>query len=103
MRPVVGRPDRQEAALALDHHGAGVERGRPDQRDAPRPTSLDLRADIFGAGAGLAEAAPGEQQPDPPIAGRWDLPLMAWPGFPQGPKPPSLLLPPGLEQLLDQL
>jgi hypothetical protein len=31
---------------------------------------FDLRADIFGAGAGLAKAAPGEQQPDPPITGR---------------------------------
>ena len=55
------RADRQETALTLDHHGAGVERGRPDQRDMARLAGFDHRADIFGAGAGLAETAAGEQ------------------------------------------
>src|SRR5438477_7910146 len=68
MRAPVGRPDREQAALALDHDCPGIERGRRDERDAARATCLDGGADIFGAGAGLAETAPGEQQPDAPIA-----------------------------------
>ena len=73
MRPFTGPADREEAAFALDHDGARIERGRRDQRDMPRLTRLDMSADKFSAGAGLAEAAPSEQQPDAPIAGRREL------------------------------
>jgi hypothetical protein len=45
-----------------------IERGRRDKRDAAGASRDDLRPDIFGAGAGLAEAAAGEEQPDAPIA-----------------------------------
>ena len=71
-RPLVGRRDRQDAAVALDHHIAGILGGWPDQGDAVG-ARLDPRPDIFGAGPGLAEAASGEQQPDPPIARRRQL------------------------------
>src|SRR5437868_14312298 len=64
------RPDRQETALALDHDAAGVERGRRDERDAARHARLDGGADEFGAGARLAETAPGEEQPDAPVPQR---------------------------------
>jgi hypothetical protein len=70
MRPFAKRADREETALALDHDGAGVERGRRDQRDPSRETLLDTCPNEFGAGAGLAEAAPGQQEPDPPVAKR---------------------------------
>jgi hypothetical protein len=68
--PLLGRPDRQNAALPFDHDIADIERGRRDQRDAPRQAELGTRPNKLGAGAGLAKAAPGEQQPDAPVAGR---------------------------------
>src|SRR5207248_7797474 len=58
---------------------ACVERGRRDERDAARLAGLDHGADVFGAGAGLAEAAPSQQQPDAPIAFRGFLRVERFP------------------------
>jgi hypothetical protein len=71
-RPLGGRRDRQDAAVALDHDVARILGGRPDQRDAAGAL-LDPRPDIFGAGPGLAETAPREERPHPPIARRRQL------------------------------
>ncbi len=79
-RPLARQPDIQNAAFAFDHDVAGVERGWRHQCDVPGQTGLDQCPNEFGAGAGLAEAAPGKQQPDPPVAGRRCL---------RGPRPPG--------------
>ena len=70
LRPVPRRRDRQQAAFAFDHHVAGIGGGRRDQRDVPRPVCRDALANELRPGARLAEAAAGEEQPDPPIARR---------------------------------
>ena len=70
MRPFTGRADREEPAFALDHDGARVERGRRDERDAARLAFLDTGTHVFRTGARLAEAAPGQEQPDPPVTRR---------------------------------
>jgi hypothetical protein len=74
--PLLRRADRQKPALALDHDAARIERGRRDERDAAGAFRDDLRPDKFGAGARLAKAAAGEEQPDAPIPFRRDLPAM---------------------------
>ncbi len=67
-RPPVGRADGEDAAFALDHHRARLGQRRADQGDAGRGVLLGHLAHPFGPGAGLAEAASGEHQPEPPFA-----------------------------------
>ena len=67
-RPFVDGADIEQAGLALDHDVPGVGGGGGDQGDA-LTALLDLGADPFGAGAGLAETAAGEDQPVAP--GSW--------------------------------
>ena len=67
------RRDRQQPALALDHHAARLGHRRADQRDPQPPVRLGARPHPFGARPRLAEAAPGEDQPHPPRARRRQL------------------------------
>lgn len=75
----VGPANGKDAAFALDHDIAPIGRGLGHQGDATaltgrqRAWTLDQAADPLGPGAGLAEPAPGQDQPGPPIAGRRQL------------------------------
>src|SRR5690606_26523428 len=75
----------EHPAVAFDHHVAHFGQARADQRD---PRAAVLAGDVahpFGARAGLAEAAPGADQPGPPALvrglARREL-LVARPAFP---------------------
>ena len=58
----------EDAGFAEHHHVAHVVGGRADQIDDRK--GLRPSPDRLGAGAGLAGAASGEDQPDDPVAGR---------------------------------
>ncbi|MDB5524872.1 MAG: hypothetical protein JWM58_2635 [Rhizobium sp.] len=61
--------DPPDAGNAVDHHFAGVGQRLGDQREPHR--FAGIRCDIvhpFGAGPGLARAAPAHHQPGPPVA-----------------------------------
>ena len=87
--PFVGAANGEDAAVALDHDVAGVGGGRGDEGNAARSIGSGLGADPFGAGAGLAPAAAGEDEPDEPVTAGGDL-GGAGPGGPvltPGPQP----------------
>ena len=79
-----GRGGRH-AAIPFDHDGADLGEARADKRDARRAVIARHVPDPFGARTGLAEAAPGADQPGAPdIFGavlRRQL-LVARPAFP---------------------
>ena len=62
-----------DAGLALDHDGLCFVRGARDQSDAAGFFVFNLRANPLGAGACLAKAAPGEDEPGVPVAIGWEL------------------------------
>jgi hypothetical protein len=67
---------RQDPAWPVDHHALDILDRRADQRDARARPAAGKVADPFGARARLAEAAPGHDQPHPPIAHRRALAVM---------------------------
>jgi len=71
----------EHPAVAFHHHVAHFGQARADQRD---PRIAVLAGDVahpFGPGAGLAEAAPGADQPGAPCLFGREL-LVARPAFP---------------------
>ena len=76
-RPLVPAMHRQQSGDALDHHLAHVVLGLADQRDmrgffgGERRQPQRLRANPFGAGAGLAGAAAADHQPGVPGFSGW--------------------------------
>ena len=72
-RSLARRGDRQQPALALDHHPPRLAQRGGDQRDPRGRIGLGDGADPFGARAGLAEAAPRHDQPQMPGLGRGQL------------------------------
>jgi hypothetical protein len=84
LRDAAWRCRGQEAAFALNHHAARLaQRGR-DQRNPCVGIGFGDPANPFCPGAGLAKAAPGQDQPDlPGMPGRQlggarpQLPVMA--------------------------
>jgi len=82
-RATAWRAHGQQPGFALDHHRARfAQRGR-DQRDPHAGVEVGPGADPLAARAGLAEAAPGHDQPGPPLAGGRHL----LPARPEGPVP----------------
>ncbi len=71
----------EQPAFALDHHPAHFAKARPDQRDPRLGIVPGEVADPFCARPGLAEPAPGTDQPDPPFAIGRQL-CVARPAFP---------------------
>ena len=72
-RSLARRGDRQQPALALDHHPPRLAQRGGDQRDPRGRIGLGDGADPCGARAGLAEAAAGHDQPQVPGLGRGQL------------------------------
>ena len=70
---LVGVAHGEDAAVALDHDVAGVGGGRGDEGNAAGVVGFGLGADPFGAGAGLAPASAGEDEPDEPVSVGGDL------------------------------
>jgi hypothetical protein len=70
-----------------------IREGR-DQRDPPAAVMDDLVANTLRTAAGLAKAATGQQQPDPPIAFRRLL---------VGPPPPAPIVLDGFELAVTRL
>ena len=70
-RPLAARADRHQSGFAQHHHVAHVVVGRADQVDDGE--ALHPFAHRLGAGAGLAGAAAGEDQPVDPVARRRPL------------------------------
>src|SRR3990167_2335331 len=76
-RPPPWRPDRKQPALAFHHHAARFVERRSDQRDPRLRIVLGHAAHPFRTQPGLAEPAPGHDQPHPPVVVRRKL------GFPR--------------------
>lgn len=86
--------DPAQSALALDHDRPGLGETCRHQCDARLAVAFGDGANPFGPGASLAEAAPGEDQPGPPVARRRQL---------FGPCPNCPVPAPGLPLLLRHL
>ena len=71
-RPLVPRAQSQQAGRAFDHHFAHIIESRPHQRDPAHRPQRPV-ADPFGPGAGLAGAAPAQEQPGSPLTRRRQL------------------------------
>ena len=69
----VGAANGEDAAVAFDHDVADVSGGRGHEGNAARGIGFGLGADPFGAGAGLAPAAAGQDEPDEPVSVGGDL------------------------------
>jgi hypothetical protein len=67
-RPLAPWRNRQQSALALDHHAAGLPQRCRDQRNPGSRIGFGDGAYPFRSGAGLAKAAPGHDQPAVPLA-----------------------------------
>src|SRR5437868_1572340 len=79
VRPLAQLRDADQPARPFDHHLHDVIPAAADQRDPrPRPRARHL-ADPLGPGPGLAEPAPGHQQPHGPLAFRRHLAAMRLP------------------------
>jgi hypothetical protein len=65
-RSLVGLRNRQQPAFAFDHHPPHLAERGADERDPRGRVVLGDLAHPFGAGAGLAVAAPGHDQPGVP-------------------------------------
>lgn len=72
-RAVIRRAAGDDAAFAFHHHRARFGKRGRHQRNAGLGTAFGNGAHPFGTAAGLAETAPGQNQPDSPIAGRRQL------------------------------
>jgi hypothetical protein len=68
-----GRSDGQDPGGAFDHHSARFAERSGDQRDSRGRIGLGDEPHPFGAGARLAEPAPGHDQPGVPAARRRKL------------------------------
>lgn len=82
-RAPFGLCDGEEAARPLDHDAARLAQGGAHQRDPGLAIPLCHRAHPFGPGPGLAEAAPGHDQPTVPAFLRRQLAIVG-PQAPQG-------------------
>ena len=76
----------EQPAFPFDHHRARFGQRGGDQSNAGIGLVPRDAADPFGPGAGLAEAAPGTDQPYPPVARRGKL-LRPGPLFPMPAQP----------------
>ena len=72
-RPVPRRRRWRRCRFAQHHDVAGVGGGGATSAMRMTPSTLHQLAHPFGAGAGLAGAAPGQEQPVAPVAGRRQL------------------------------
>ncbi|GAA5046787.1 hypothetical protein GCM10023208_02470 [Erythrobacter westpacificensis] len=72
-RPVRVEVAGENAAFAFHHHRPCFRDGSGDEGDAGIGVILRHVAHPFGPGAGLAEAATGTDQPQPPAIGRRHL------------------------------
>lgn len=72
-RDLPGRTGGENAAFAFDHDRADFGQRGADQGKARLGPRLADPADPFGPGPGLAKAAPGQDQPGRPVAGRRQL------------------------------
>ena len=72
-RTATRRADGKKPRGPLDHHLTHILGRVADKGDRPAASRFRQAAHPFGASSRLAKAAPGHQQPDPPISRRRNL------------------------------